>query len=126
MIALAREKGVSAYVGEGRNRWPAVHVLDAASLYRLAFEKGSAGARYNAVAEEGVPLREIAEAIGRGLNVPVVAKSSEEAGEHFGWLGVFVGVDVPASSALTQERLGWRPTQTGLISDLNHARDFEA
>jgi nucleoside-diphosphate-sugar epimerase len=126
LIAVAREKGVSAYVGDGLNRWPAVHRLDAAHLYRLVLEKGSAGARYNAVAEEGVPLREIAEAIGRGLNVPVVAKSPEEAGEHFGWLGVFVGVDVPASSAQTQERLGWRPTQTGLISDLDHARDFEA
>ncbi|HWD00788.1 MAG TPA: SDR family oxidoreductase [Candidatus Sulfopaludibacter sp.] len=126
LIAVAREKGVSAYVGDGLNRWPAVHRLDAAHLYRLALEKGSAGARYNAVAEEGVPLREIAEAIGRGLNVPVVAKSPEEAGEHFGWLGVFVGVDVPASSALTQERLGWRPTGAGLISDLDHARYFEA
>jgi nucleoside-diphosphate-sugar epimerase len=126
LIAVAREKGVSAYVGDGLNRWPAVHRLDAAHLYRLVLQKGSAGARYNAVAEEGVPLREIAEAIGRGLNVPVVAKSPEEAGEHFGWLGVFVGVDVPASSAQTQERLGWRPTQTGLISDLDHARDFEA
>ena len=119
LIAVAREKGVSAYVGDGLNRWPAVHRLDAAHLYRLALEKGSAGARYNAVAEEGVPLREIAEAIGRGLKVPVVSKSPEEAGEHFGWLGVLVGVDVPASSALTQERLGWRPTQIGLIPDID-------
>jgi len=126
LIAVAREKGISAYVGDGLNRWPAVHRLDAAHLYRLALEKGSAGARYNAVAEEGVPLREIAEAIGRGLKVPVVAKSPEEAGEHFGWLGVFVGADVPASSALTQERLGWRPTGARLISDLDHARDFES
>jgi len=126
LIAVAREKGVSAYVGDGLNRWPAVHRLDVAHLYRLALEKGSAGARYNAVAEEGVPLREIAEAIGRGLKVPVVAKSPEEAGEHFGWLGVFVGADVPASSALTQERLGWRPTGARLISDLDHARDFES
>jgi nucleoside-diphosphate-sugar epimerase len=125
LIALAREKGVSAYVGDGLNRWPAVHRLDAAHLYRLALEKGSAGARYNAVAEEGVPLREIAEAIGRGLRVPVVAKSPVEAGEHFGWLAMFVGVDVPASSAQTQERLGWRPTQPGLISDLDEARYFE-
>ena len=126
LIAVAREKGVSAYVGDGQNRWPAVHRLDAARLYRLALEKGSAGARYNAVAEEGVPLREIAESIGRGLKMPVVSKSPEEAGEHFGWLGMFAGADIPASSALTQERLGWRPTGVGLISDLDHARDFES
>ena len=127
LIAVAREKGVSAYVGDGRNRWPAVHLLDAARLYRLALERGSAGARYHAIAEEGMSLREIAEAIGRGLKVPVVAKSPEEAAAHFGWLGLFVGLDCPASSALTQERLGWRPTsQTGMIADLNRARDFEA
>jgi nucleoside-diphosphate-sugar epimerase len=127
LIAVAREKGVSAYVGDGRNRWPAVHLLDAARLYRLALEQGSAGARYHAIAEEGVSLGEIAEAIGRGLKVPVVAKSTEEAAAHFGWLGLFVGLDCPASSALTQERLGWRPTsQTGMIADLNRARDFEA
>jgi nucleoside-diphosphate-sugar epimerase len=102
-----------------------VHRLDAARLYRLALEKGSAGARYHAVAEEGVPLRKIAEAIGRGLKVPVVSKSAEEAGDHFGWLGMFVGVDMPASSALTQERLGWRPTGPGLISDLDQMRYFE-
>lgn len=126
LIAVAREKGVSAYVGDGLNRWPAVHRLDAAHLYRLALEKGSAGARYNAVAEEGVALREIAEAIGRGLKLPVVAKSPEEAGEHFGWLAMFVGADIPASSALTQERLGWHPTGVGLISDLDQARYFES
>jgi nucleoside-diphosphate-sugar epimerase len=126
-IAVAREKGVSAYVGEGLNRWPAVHLLDAAPLYRLALEKGSAGARYHAVAEEGVPVREIAEAIGRGLKVPVVSKSPKEAGEHFGWLGMFAGFDMRASSALTQERLGWHPTkQPGLISDLDNMRYFEA
>jgi nucleoside-diphosphate-sugar epimerase len=125
VIAIAREKGVSAYVGDGLNRWPAVHLLDTAPLYRLALEKGSAGARYHAVAEEGVSIREIAEVIGRRLNVPVVAKSSEEAADHFGWLGLFAGIDCPASSALTQQRLGWRPTQTGLIADLEHARDLE-
>jgi nucleoside-diphosphate-sugar epimerase len=127
LIAIAREKGVSAYVGDGSNRWPAVHRLDAAHLYRLALEKGSAGARYHAIAEEGVPLREIAEAIGRGLKVPVIAKSLGEAAAHFGWLGHFVGLDCPASSALTQERLGWHPTaQPGMIEDLQNARYFEA
>jgi nucleoside-diphosphate-sugar epimerase len=126
-IATAREKGVSAYVGDGLNRWPAVPLSDAARLYRLALEKNqSTGARYHAVAEEGVPLREIAEAIGRGLKLPVVAMSPEDATRHFGFLGFFVGVDCPASSALTQQRLGWRPTsQPGLIEDLDHASAFE-
>jgi nucleoside-diphosphate-sugar epimerase len=123
-VALAREKGVSAYVGDGTNRWPAVHVLDAARLYRLVLEKGSAGGRYNAVAEEGVPMRDIAEVIGRRLRIPVVSKSPEEAMKHFGWLGVFVGSDLPASSAQTQKQLGWRPTQRGLILDLNEAQDL--
>jgi nucleoside-diphosphate-sugar epimerase len=121
LISLAREKGVSAYVGDGLNRWPAIHLLDAAPLYRLALEKGSAGARYHAVAEEGVPLREIAEAIGRGLKIPVVSRSPEEAAGHFGWLGFFAGMDGQASSALTQQRLGWHPTQkAGMIEDLDH------
>jgi len=124
--ALARQKGSSAYVGDGLNRWAAVHVLDAARLYKLALEKGSAGARYHAIAEEGVPLREIAEAIGRGLNVPVASKSAEEATAHFGWLGVFVGRDLTGSSVQTQRLLGWRPTQPGLLADLNHASAFEA
>jgi nucleoside-diphosphate-sugar epimerase len=120
-IAVAREKGVSAYVGDGLNRWPAVHLLDAAPVYRLALEKGSTRARYHAVAEEGVPAREIAEAIGRGLKIPVVSMSPEEAAGHFGWLGFFAGMDMPASSALTQQRLGWRPTQkAGMIDDLDH------
>jgi len=125
-IAIAREKGVSAFVGDGLNRWPAVHVLDTARLYRLVLEKGDAGARYHAVAEEGVSMREIADAIGRGLKVPVVTKSPEEAAGHFGWLAFFLAFDSPASSAQTQQRLGWRPTQPGLISDLDHARYSEA
>ena len=112
-------------MGDGQNRWPAVHRLDAARLYKLVLEKGAAGARYHAVAEEGVPLREIAEAIGRGLKIPTVSLTAEQAGEHFGWLAHFVGLNVPASSALTQERLGWQPTQTGLMDDLDQARDFE-
>jgi nucleoside-diphosphate-sugar epimerase len=129
LTALAREKGVSAYVGDGLNRWPAAHRLDAARLYRLALEKAAEkdpkGVRYNAVGEEGVPLREIAEVVGRGLKVPVVSKSSEEAGEHFGWLAHFVVADIPASSALTQRWLGWQPTGPGLISDLNAVKYFE-
>jgi nucleoside-diphosphate-sugar epimerase len=120
LIALAREKGISAYVGDGLNRWPAVHRLDVALLYRLALEKGSAGARYHAIGEEGVPLREIAQAIGRGLKIPVASQSPEEAAIHFGWLARFAGLDMPASSALTQQRLGWHPTQTaGMIDDLD-------
>lgn len=117
-IAVAREKGVSAYVGDGLNRWPAAHVLDVARLYRLAIERAEAGARYHAVAEEGVPVRNIAEVIGRGLNVPVVSLTPEEATAHFGWLAMFAGMDLPASSAQTQERLGWRPVGPGLIADL--------
>jgi nucleoside-diphosphate-sugar epimerase len=121
LIALAREKEVSAYIGDGLNRWPAAHGIDAAHLYRLALEQGTAGARYHAVAEEGVPVREIAEAIARGLNIPAVSISREEAAGHFGWLAMFAGLDCPASSALTQQRLGWHPTaQPGMIEDLNH------
>jgi nucleoside-diphosphate-sugar epimerase len=125
-VQLAREKGVSAYIGEGLNRWPAAHVLDVAHLYRLAVEKAEAGSRYNAVAEEGVSMREIAEVIGRGLKVPVVSLSAEEAPAHFGWLAMFAGFDMPASSALTQKWLGWHPTGPGLVSDLNRTRYFEA
>ncbi len=121
LIALAREKRVSAYIGEGLNRWPAVHLLDAAPLYRLALEKGAAGVNYNAVAEEGVAVREIAESIGRGLKIPVVSKSAGEAGEHFGWLAFFAGADLPASSAKTQEWLDWHPSHQGLIADLDRA-----
>jgi nucleoside-diphosphate-sugar epimerase len=125
-IAVARDKGVSAYVGDGLNRWAAVHVLDAARLYRLALEKQESGARYHAVAEEGVPVRDIAEAIGRGMKVPVVSKSPEEAAAHFGWLGMFVGLDLTGSSAQTQRMLGWRPTGPGLINDLERAHYFAA
>jgi nucleoside-diphosphate-sugar epimerase len=125
LIRIAGEKGVSAYLGDGHNRWPAVHRLDAAYLYRLVLEKGTAGARYHGVADEGVPTREIAEVIGERLNLPVVAKSPDQAADHFGWLGYFFAMDGPASSAQTQERLGWRPVQPGLISDLDGAHYFE-
>jgi nucleoside-diphosphate-sugar epimerase len=118
LVATAREKGVSAYVGEGLNRWAAVHQLDCAHLYRLALEKGAAGAKYHAVAEEGVRLRDIAEAIGKGLNLPVVSLTPEEAAGHFGWLAFFVGADIPASSALTQKWLGWHLTHRGMLPDL--------
>jgi len=125
LVAVAREKGVSAYVAEGLNRWPAAHVLDVASLYTLALEKHEAGARYHAVAEEGVSLRDIAEAIGRGLKVPVVSISPEEASAHFGFVSRFSGADLSASSAITQQRLGWRPTGPGLIEDLNNMQYFD-
>ena len=119
LVGIAREKGVSAYVGDGRNCWAAVHRLDAASLFRLVLEKGIAGARYHGVAEQGVPTGDIATVIGRRLNVPVVAKSAEEAMAHFGWLGRIFGADWQASSTKTQAELGWRPTQPGLIADLD-------
>jgi nucleoside-diphosphate-sugar epimerase len=125
LISIAREKGVSTYIEDGLNRWPAVHRLDAAHLYRLVLEKRSAGARYHGVADEGVPTREIAEVIGRHLNVAVVSKSREEAADHFGWIGLFFGMDSPASSMQTQERLGWRAVQPGLIADLNAEHYFE-
>jgi nucleoside-diphosphate-sugar epimerase len=125
LIKLAREKGVSAYVGDGLNRWPAVHRLDAAHLYRLVLEKGSAGARWHGVAEEGVPFREIAGVVGRHLNVPVVSKSPEEAADHFGWFAHFAAVDNPTSSQRTRELLGWRPKQPGLIADVDRGRYFE-
>ena len=125
LIAIAREKGASAYVGDGLNHWPAVHRLDAARLYRLAIEKGSAGSRYHGVADQGVPFRDIAEVIGRRLNVPVVSKSPAEAADHFGWIANFVSVDCPASSAHTQEQLGWRPTHASLIADIDRPAYFE-
>jgi nucleoside-diphosphate-sugar epimerase len=121
-VQLAREKGVSAYIGEGGNRWPAAHVLDVARLYKLALEKHEAGSRYHAVAEEGVSMREIAEVIGKGLKVPVVSLSPEEAQAHFGWLALFAGFDMPASSEQTRQRLDWRPTGPRLIADLEQMR----
>jgi nucleoside-diphosphate-sugar epimerase len=125
LIRIAREKGVSAYVGNGLNRWPAVHRLDAARLYRLVLENGSAVPRYHAVADEGVPFREIAEVIGRRLNIPVVSKSEEEAADHFGWFAHFAGLDCPASSAQTQLRVTWLPTQPFLIPDIDRPIYFE-
>lgn len=119
LLDIVRAKGVSAYVGDGRNRWPAGHLLDVARLYRLAFEKAKPGARYHAVGEEGVESRAIAEALGRGLNLPVVSIPADKAAEHFGWMGMFVGMDMPASSTWTQETLDWHPTGPTLIADLN-------
>jgi len=123
-ISIARAKGVSAYPGDGSNRWPSVHRLDAAHLYRLALESAKAGSRFHAVADEGVPVRDIAGVIGRRLNVPVVALPVEEAGDHFGWLAPFFSTDCPASSALTQQRLGWHPVQPGLLEDLDQGHYF--
>jgi nucleoside-diphosphate-sugar epimerase len=124
LINVAREKGVSVYNGEGNNRWPAVHRLDAAAAFRLALEKGATHPRLHLVAEEGIPSRSIAEAIGRGLNIPVVSKSPEEAAEHFGWISHFFALDVPASSKQTREWLGWRPTHPTLIADLDAGHYF--
>ncbi|HTB95651.1 MAG TPA: SDR family oxidoreductase [Terracidiphilus sp.] len=117
-IALARQKGVSAYLGQGLNRWSAAHVSDVARLYRLAVEKGEAGARYHAVAEEGISMRDIAEAIGSGLKIPVVSLASEEAPAHFGWLARFASLDLPATGTKTQQELGWHPTGPTLLTDL--------
>jgi nucleoside-diphosphate-sugar epimerase len=126
LIALAREKGVSAYVGDGLNRWPAVHRLDAARLYRLALEKAPAGARLHGVADQGLAFRDIAKVIGRRLNIPVVSKSSDEAAAHFGWLAHFVGIDCPASSEQTQRQLGWQPNHPGLIADIDRPAYFQS
>ncbi|HEV2661681.1 MAG TPA: SDR family oxidoreductase [Ktedonobacteraceae bacterium] len=125
LIAIARAKGVSAYPGEGTNRWPAVHRLDAAHLFRLALESAPAGSRLHAVADQGVLVREIAGVIGRHLDVPVVSVPVETAGEHFGFLGNFFSADITASSALTQQRLGWQPVQPGLLSDLDQEYYFK-
>jgi nucleoside-diphosphate-sugar epimerase len=124
LIGIARAKGVSGYVGDGSNRWPAVHTLDAARLYRLALESAPAGSRLHAVADEGVPFRDIAEAIGRHLNVPVKSVAAEDASEHFGFLGAFVSRDNSTSSVLTRTLLRWQPTGPGLIDDLDEGHYF--
>jgi nucleoside-diphosphate-sugar epimerase len=125
LIDIARRTGVSAYIGDGRNRWPAVHRLDAARLFRLALEAAPAGSVLHAVGEEGVPTRDIAEVVGRHLELPAISLTAEQAGEHFGFLAAFFGADVPASSALTRARLGWSPAHPGLIADLEQGHYFE-
>ena len=122
----ARRKRESAYIGDGLNRWPSVHKLDAARLFRIALEKGAAGGVYHAVAEEGIPFREIAGAIGRRLNLPVVSKTPAEAARQFSFLSTFIPTDNPTSSKLTQERLGWRPTHPGLLADLEQSYYFKS
>jgi len=119
ITAVAREKGVSAYIGEGGNRWPAAHVSDTARLYRLAVERAEQGAIYHAVDEEGVTMKAMAEALGRGLKVPVVSIKPEEVEAHFGWMAMFAGMDMPSSSAITRKKLGWKPSGPGLIADLD-------
>ena len=124
LISLAREKGVAAYIGDGSNRWPGVHRLDVARLYRLALEQGVESGPYHAVDDEGVPFKAIAEVIGRRLGVPVVAKTPEEAAGHFGWFAGFAGMDIPSSSARTRSALGWKPEQPGLLADLDQPHYF--
>ena len=126
LINIARQTGVAAYVGDGLNRWPAVHRLDAARLFRLALEQGATGAIYHGAADEGIPMRDIATIIGRYLNLPVVSKTPAEAADHFGWMARFVGLDMPATSILTQQRLHWQPTHPGLLADLENGDYFAA
>jgi len=125
MIKAAKKNGVSAFVNDGVNRWPAVHRLDAAHLLRLVLENGVSGTRYHAVADEGVPVKEIASVIGRKLNLPVKGKSTKDAAKHFSWLSTFLAVDNPASSQWTQQQLGWKPSHPGLIADLEKGTYFE-
>lgn len=124
IIDAARTHGVSAFVGDGNNHWPAVHRLDAARLFKLVLENGKAGQRYHGVAEKGIPMKEIAELIGRQLNLPVVSKTVEEAPAHFSWMAHFAAMDCPASSAFTQEQLGWKPVEKGLIADMEEGTYF--
>jgi nucleoside-diphosphate-sugar epimerase len=124
LIGFAREKGVSAYVGDGGNRWPAVHRLDAARLYRLALEHGAMDGPFHAIAEEGIAVKDIAETIGRSLNIPVVSQTPEEAAEHFGWFARFVGIDCPSSSERTRRLLGWKPQQATLLEDMHNPDYF--
>jgi nucleoside-diphosphate-sugar epimerase len=126
LIQIARDRGVSGYIGDGSNRWPAVHRLDAAPLFRLALERAPAGSVLHGVADEGVPVRDIAEVIGRHLDLPVVAVAPEDAGEHFGWLAAFLAADLPASSALTRQWMGWNPVHPGLIADLEEGHYFRS
>ncbi len=126
LIDIARKTGVSAYIGEGLNRWAAVPRRDAGQLFRLAVEKGAGQATYHGAAEEGLPFREIAEAIGRGLGLPVVSVSPDKATDHFGWFAAFAAIDCAASSALTRAELGWQPTGPGLIADMEAGGYFAA
>ncbi len=126
LVGTARDKGVSGYIGDGANRWPAVHRADAAHLVRLALENAPAGSTLHAVGEEGVPLREVADTIGHRLGLPVAAVSPEDAEAHFGWLGGAVSMDGPASSDLTRASFGWQPTHPGLIEDLAKGHYFDA
>ncbi len=125
LIDLARQKGSAAYIGEGLNQWPGVHRFDAARLYRLVLEKGARGARYHATDEQGVPLKSIAEVIGRRLGIPVVGKT-DDVRDYFGWFAGFAGLDAPTSSARTRELMGWKPEQAGLLADLDREAYFAA
>jgi nucleoside-diphosphate-sugar epimerase len=125
LVGIARDKGVAGYVGDGSNRWPATHRLDAAHLFRLALEQAPAGSVLHAIADEGVPIRTVADVIGRQLDLPTATVAPEGAGAHFGWLAGFIAQDSPASSTLTRELLDWQPTQPGLVDDLEKGHYFQ-